>query len=176
MRRFLPSIASAFLSAVITLTIAASVVAVVNFLMFWKALGAPLRDALLMEMELILHTLGDTAVLIGLICALVLLLWTVPVLRRRLQLPWIAAIAGSLCGLLVSPLWMFITIGISTTASSDTLTIIQNPEPFSWQLYFNGLPYICPIVILSGALFAFLHAFFTRRFLARKTWLATRAQ
>lgn len=88
------------------------------------------------------------------------LLWCIPRIRHSFRRPWVASIAGAIAGVLLSIPW------------SMVISLISGDQ---WDFYYSyrkdiGLYLIASAT--SGALYAFLHAFFIRQALAKREWLA----
>jgi phosphate/sulfate permease len=92
---------------------------------------------------------------------LMAVLWLLPTTRRWFQRSWVAGIAGAACGLLLTWPW----------AESFSL-ILPHPSPVTWEKFIEAAPILLPFAAISAGLFAFLHAFFVNRAVAKEQWLA----
>ena len=88
-------------------------------------------------------------------------LWILPLTRRWFRHPWAAAIAGAIIGMLLSRIW---TYGVPLVTDSGH---IDDRE------FFRMLPFYLTLSAATGALAAFLHAFFIQRAIAKRKWLET---
>jgi len=93
------------------------------------------------------------------------LLWLLPAARRWFSRSWIAAIAGTVCGMLLSYAWL-----------ASFQPVFSLGVPVTWHQYRRALPVLLPMTAIIGGLSTFIHAFLTNRAEAKGKWLASRKE
>ncbi len=155
----------ALLAAAITLCVMPVVVSII-VAMVWVADGYPPSIK-----EVVEHYIGwlpiyimELGVLIVLIMVVGPISWILPALRRSLTRPWVAAIVGAACGILLTWPWM-----------AFVYTFVVSESGLQWAYFVRMLPFRALVAAITGALHFFLHSFFIRQALRKKAWLETQA-
>lgn len=150
----------ALLAAAITCSIAPFV------LLLWFVIGdlsigwrSSITDIFTDFVKMAPELVGIFALLILFVGLSLAALHAIPVIRRRVAVPWIAALTGAILGMLLSPAWV-LSVDYFTDGTMDI------------GHYFDQLPLFLTLSAITGAVFTFLHAFFVQRALAKKAWLA----
>ncbi|MBX3740239.1 MAG: hypothetical protein KF712_04565 [Akkermansiaceae bacterium] len=151
----------ASLAALITLSIAPGVILIIEVI---ERLSKGRTLATTSTIERFARDLpritGIFGMLVLMVAALMTVLWLLPATRRWFRRSWVAAIAGAVCGVLLTWPWM------------ESFSIFfPFRSPMTWERFVEAAPILMPLAAFPAALFAFLHAFFVNSAIAKKKWL-----
>ncbi|RYD25890.1 MAG: hypothetical protein EOP87_23640 [Verrucomicrobiaceae bacterium] len=148
-------------AAAITLSIAPAVVLIIEVIeRLARGRAAATTSTVERFVEDLPRITGIFCMLLMMVTVPMLLLWLLPATRRWFRRPWVAAIAGAVCGVLLTWPWM----------ESFSLFFPFRLE-LTWERFIDAAPLLVPLAALPSSLYAFLHAFFINSAIAKKKWL-----